>query len=154
MDTKVHITPSSQNKSYIHVIVDALGGFFVTVPITDTLDLLIISTVTVNLTMLKQQLGHFYITGLSNLVHPYALLLIVDQNVLTPIWHTFVPSWVLDTHIEHLTPLGLMDSLIFQTKTLVHIFVCVYKTLPRIGHTKFICTPLHITHNIFQLSMN
>ena len=70
MDTKVPITPSSQNKSYRHVIVDALGGFVVTVPITVTLDLLIISTVTVNLTMLKQQLGHFYITGLSNLVHP------------------------------------------------------------------------------------
>ena len=33
MDTKGPITPSSQNKSYIHVIVDAFSHFVVTVPI-------------------------------------------------------------------------------------------------------------------------
>ena len=33
MDTKGPITPSSQNKSYIHVIIDASGHFVVTVPI-------------------------------------------------------------------------------------------------------------------------
>ena len=34
-----------------------------------------------NLTMLKQQLRHFYITGLSNLVNQFILSLIVDQNI-------------------------------------------------------------------------
>ena len=33
MDTKGPITPPSQNKSYIHVIVDAFSHFVVTVPI-------------------------------------------------------------------------------------------------------------------------
>ena len=33
MDTKSPITPSSQNKSYIHVIVDVFSYFVVTVPI-------------------------------------------------------------------------------------------------------------------------
>ena len=33
MDTKVPITPTSQNKSYLHVIVDAFSHFVVTVPI-------------------------------------------------------------------------------------------------------------------------
>ena len=33
VDTKGPITPSSQNKSYIHVIVDAFSHFVVTVPI-------------------------------------------------------------------------------------------------------------------------
>ena len=47
--------------------------------------------------MLKQQLKHFYITGLSNLVLPYDLSLIVDHNILTLIWHTFVHLWLLDT---------------------------------------------------------
>ena len=33
MDTKGPMTPPSQNKSYIHVIVDAFSHFVVTVPI-------------------------------------------------------------------------------------------------------------------------
>ena len=35
-----------------------------------------------NLTLLKQQLKPFYITGLSNLVHLYTLLPIADHNIL------------------------------------------------------------------------
>ena len=106
-----------------------------------------------NQTMLKRQLKPFYITGLSNLVHLYTLSLIVDQNIFTLIWHIFVHLWVLDTLLEHLIPLGLIDSLKYRTKTLVHIFVCFYKTLPRIGHIKFICTLLHTIHNPLQHSM-
>ena len=68
------------------------------------------------------------------MVHLYTLLLIVNQNILTLICHTIVHLWVLDTLLEHLTPLGLVDSLKYRTKTLVHIFVCFYKTLPKIGH--------------------
>ena len=101
--------------------------------------------------MLKQQLRHFYITGLSNLVHPYFLSLIVDQNILTPIWHTFVLLWVLDTLLEHLTSPGLMDSLKFKAESSVHIFVCFHETLPRIGHTKFKCTLLAFAQNSLPL---
>ena len=35
-----------------------------------------------NLTLLKQQLKPFYITGLSNLVHLYTLLPVADHNIL------------------------------------------------------------------------
>ena len=119
IDTKGSITPSSLNKLYITSLLTLL--------VTLSLQYLL------NLTKLKLQLKHFYITGLSNLAHPYILSMIVDQNILTPIWHTFVHLWVLDTLLEHLTLLGLMDMLKFKTKTSVHIFVCFYKTLPRMG---------------------
>ena len=75
MDTKGPITPSSQNKSYTSLLT-----LLVTLPLQYLL----------NLTMLKLQLKPFYITGLSNMVHPYLLSLIVDQNILIPIWYTFV----------------------------------------------------------------
>ena len=88
----------------------------------------------INQPMLKQQLRHFNNTGVSNMVLPYILSLIVDQKTRTPVWHTFVHFWVLDTILEHLTLLGLMDSLKIKTKTMVHISVCFYKTLPRIEH--------------------
>ena len=40
-----------------------------------------------------------------------------------------------------------MDSLKFKAESSVHIFVCFYGTLPRIGHTKFKCTLLTFAQN-------
>ena len=71
-----------------------------------------------NLTMLKQQLKPFYITGLSSLVHLYTLLLIVDQNIITLIWHIFVQLCVLNTLREHLTPVKLPRLVRIQNKNL------------------------------------
>ena len=114
---------------------------------TSMLTFLVTDVVTVylsNLTMLKLQLKHFSITGLSNLVHQYILSLIVDQNILTPIIrHSPRTPYSLWTngHVE-----GSKQK---PRYTYSYVF---YKTLPRIEHIKFICTLLHTTHNPFQHS--
>ena len=66
MDTKGPINPLSAHKSNIHVIVDALSHFIVTVPIKST--------------TLKLQSKLYYTIGLPNMVHLYTLLQTVDLN--------------------------------------------------------------------------
>ena len=139
MDTKGPITPSSQHKTYIHVIVDAFSHFVVTVPIKSN-----------NAKTAVKTLLHHWIVKFGPPIY-----LVTDRGsecFNTDTAH-FVHLWVLDTLPEDVTPLGLMASLKFRTKTLVRILVCFYRTLPRIGHIKFKCTFLHITHNPFQHPM-
>ena len=69
MDTKGHINPPSQHKSYFHVIVDAFSHFVVTVPIKS------------NNASPKLQLKLYYIIGLRNMAHQFTLSLIVGQNM-------------------------------------------------------------------------
>ena len=113
MDTEGPITTSSQNKSFIDVIVDDFSHFVVTVPIKSN--------------NAKTACKPFYITGLSNLDLLYILSLIVDQKLLTQIWHIFEHSWVFDTLLEHHIPLRPLDSLTFKVKTLVLIFVFFFQ---------------------------
>ena len=54
-----------------------------------------------NLKTLRKRLRHFYITGVSSLDLLCILSLLVDQNILTQIWHIFVHSWVFDPLLEH-----------------------------------------------------
>ena len=140
MDTKSPFTPSSQNKSYIHVIVDTFSHFVVTVPNKSN------NAKTAVKTLLHRWIYKF---------GPPILYLVTDRG-----------SEYINTDMAHLcTLMGIRHSprtpystwtnrlVEVQTKTLVHIFVCFYKSLPRIEHIKFICTLLHTTHNPFQHSM-
>ena len=136
MDTKSPITPSSQNKSYIHVIVDAFSHFVVTGPNKSN------NAKTAVKTLLHHRVVKFG--------PPTYLVTDRGSEYISADMHVFVHLWVLDTLLKHLIPLGLMDSLKYKTKTLVHSFVCFYKTLLRIGHIKFICTLLHTIHNPTQ----
>ena len=116
MDTKGSITPSSQHKSYIHVIVDAFCHFVVVVPIESN----------TAKTAVEILLTHWI-----DMFGP-PVYLVTDRGleyILTPIGNIFVHSWVFDTLLEHRTPLGLNDLLKFKTKILVHIFVCSHKTV-------------------------
>ena len=115
VDIKSPINPSSRNKSYIHVIVDAFSLFVVTVPI--------------NLTMLTLMLNYFFTIGLSILLDLFTFLLIVDQNTPILIWQNYVLLRVFVTLLEFFIPLGQMDSLKFETRT----FVCPFKTLQKIN---------------------
>ena len=96
----------------------------------------------------------FYTIGLLNLDHPYILPLIVDQNMLKKNWHTFVHLWEFATLQEQLTLLGQMASSKYKIETLVHIYECFYMTHLKIGHSKSICTLMHIIHNHFQKSVS
>ena len=91
MDTKGPITHFSQNKSYLHVIVDAFSHFVVTVPIKSN-----------NAKTAVKTYLHHWIVKFGPL---HTSLLIVDPNILTLIWHIFVHLWVLYTPLEPLTPL-------------------------------------------------
>ena len=101
----------------------------------------------------KLQLGLFYITGLLNLDHLYTLSLIVDQNMLTKKWHTFVHLWEFVILLEQLTLLGQMALLKYRTEILVHIYECSYMIHLKIEHSKSIGTHMHIILNHFQNSM-
>ena len=95
MDTKGPINPPSHNKSYIHVIIDALVTLLLQYPSNQTTQRLL------------SELS--YTIGLLNLDHPYTLSLIVDQNMLTKKWHTFVHLWEFVILLEQLILLGQMD---------------------------------------------
>ena len=71
-DTKGHINPPSHNKSYIHVIIDALVTLLLQYPSNQTTQRLL------------SKLS--YTIGLLNLDHPYILSLIVDQYMLIKKW--------------------------------------------------------------------
>ena len=139
MDTKGPINPPSHNKSYIHVIIDAFSHFVVTVPIKSN-----------NAKTAIKTLLHRWIIKLD---HPFILSLIVDQNMLKKKWHTFVHLWEFVILLEQLTLLGQMALLKYKTEILVPIYECSYMTHLKIGHSKSICTLMHIIHNHFQNSI-
>ena len=139
MDTKGPNNPPSHNKSYIHVIIDAFSHFVVTVPSNQTTQRLLSKL--------------FYTIGLLNLDHLYILSLIVDQNMLIKKWHTFVHLWEFVLLQEQLTLRGQMALSKYKTEILVHIYECSYMTHLKIGHSKSICTLMHIIHNHFQNSV-
>ena len=126
MDTKGSITPSSQIKSHIHVIVDAFSHFVVSVPVMPNNAK----------TAVKTLLHHW------NVKFGHPIYLVTDRG-----------SKYINTGMEHLcTLMGIHHSprtpysfwtngptLKLKIKSLVHKVVVSYKTLPRIGHTKFIC---------------
>ena len=93
-----------------------------------------------------------YTIGLLNLDHPYILSPIVDQNMLIKKWHTFVHLWEYVILLEQLTLLGQMALSKSKTEILVPIYECSYMTHLKIGHSKSICTLMHIIHNHFQNS--
>ena len=139
MATKGPITPSSQNKSYIHVIVDAFSHFVVTVPIKSS-----------NAKIAVKTLLHPWIVKFGSLIYH-----VTDRG-----------SEYFNTDMAHLcTLMGVRYSprtpyspwtdgrVEFQNKNLGTHIRMFSQTLPRIGHIKFICTLLHITHNPFQHSM-
>ena len=133
IDTKGPMNPPSHNKSYIHV----------------TLLLQYPSNQTTQRLLSKL----FYTIGILNLNHPYTLSLSVDQNMLIKKWHTFVHLWEFVTLQEQLTLLGQMALSKYKTEILVHIYECSYMTHLKIGHSKSICTLMHIIHNHFQNSV-
>ena len=139
MDTKGPINPPSHNKSNIHVIFALLVTLLLQYPSNQTTQRLLSKL--------------FYTIGFLNLDHPYILSLIVDQNMLIKKWHTFVHLWEFVILLEQLTLLGQMTLSKYKTEILVHIYECSYMTHLKIGHSKSICTLMHIIHNHFQNSV-
>ena len=138
-NTKVPFTPSSQNKSYVHVTVDAFSHFVVTVPIKSN-----------NAKTTDKTLLHHWIVKFGPPIY-----LVTDRGleyINVDMAHLCTLMGIRHSPRTPYSPWtnGLVEV---QTKTLAHIFVCFYKTLPRIGHIKFICTLLHTIHNPSQLSM-
>ena len=96
LDTKGPITPASQNKSYIHVIVDAFSHFVVLVPIKSN-----------NAKTAAKTLLHHWIVKFGPPIH-----LVTDRGpeyINTNMAHLCI-LWVLDTLLEQLTPLGLQNK--------------------------------------------
>ena len=122
MDTKNPINLTPQNRSCIHVIVDAFNLFVVTVPIESN-----------NAKTAVTTLLHHWIAKYGPSVY-----LVTDRGLIM-IWQIYVLSWVVDILLEHLTPLGLKDI----ATTLEH-------TTPTDWHNKFKGTLLYILHNLFQ----
>ena len=88
MDTKNPINLTPQNKSCIHVIVDAFNLFVVTVPIESN-----------NAKTAVTTLLHHWIAKYGPSVY-----LVTDRGFIM-IWQIYVLSWVVDILLEHLTPL-------------------------------------------------
>ena len=92
MDTKGPISPSSQNNSYIFVIIDAFSHFVVTNPAPNITSKYAIQT-----------LLHHWITSFG----PLSTWLQTEVlNVLIKTWHIYVPFFILTTHLELLSPRG------------------------------------------------
>ena len=95
IDTRNLITPTSQNKSYIQVIVDAFSLFVVTVPIKSN-----------NANTAIKTLLHHWIVKCGPPIYR-----VTDRGsvyINTDMAH-FVHLWVLDILLEHLASLGLKD---------------------------------------------
>ena len=125
MDSKGPITPSSQNKSCIHVIVDAFSHFVVTVPIK----------------------SNNAKTAVKTLLHDWIVKFGPPINLVTDRGSEYI-----NTDMAHLCSLlGIRHSprTPYSPKTMVHLFVCFYKTLPRIRHTNSF---VHFAHNSPLLS--
>ena len=138
MDTKGPINPPSHNKSYIHVIIDAFSHFVVTVPIKSN------NAKTAIKTLLHQWIIKF----------GPPIYLVTDRG-----------SEYVNKEMAHLcTLMGIRHSprtayspwtnglLKYKIEILVPIYGCSYMTHLKIGHSKSICTLMHIIHNNFQNS--
>ena len=120
-------------------MIDAFSHFVVTVPIKSN--------------NAKTAIKILYTIGSLNLDHPYTLSLIVDQNMLTKKWHTFVHVWEFVIPLEQRIFLGQMALSKSKIETLVHTCECSFMTPLKIGHSKSIGTLMHIILNHFQNSM-
>ena len=139
MDTKGPINPPSHNESYIHVIIDAFNHFVVTVSIKSN-----------NAeTAIKTLLHHWIIK-----FGPH-LYLVTDRGseyVNKEMAHLCTLMGNLHS-LEQLILLGQMALSKYQVETLVHTYECSFMTPLKIGHSKSICTLMHITLNHFQNSI-
>ena len=132
-----------QSYRNLHLIIIHLQEF------TSHADIRILDTREANLLLQKTDT-----IGLLNLDHPYILSLIVDQNMLIKKWHTFVHLWEFVTLQEQLTLLGQMALSKYKIETFVHIYECFYMIHLKIGHSKSLCSLMHIIHNHFQNSVS
>ena len=137
MDTKGPINPPSQHKSIIHVIVDALSHFVVTVPINSN-----------NAKTAVTTLLHQWITKYGPPIY-----LVTDRG-----------SEYVNKDMAHLCTLmgirhspillGQMALLKSKTKDLAHTSVCFFITTLKIGFFKSTCMLMHTIPNLFQNSMS
>ena len=137
MDTKGPINPPSQHKSYIHVIVDALSHFVVTVPIKSN-----------NAKTAVKTLLHHWITKYGPPIY-----LVTDRGseyVNKDMAHLCTLMGILH---EPLILLGQMAWLKYKTEISAHTFVCFFITPLKIGLFKYICMLTHTIPNQFQNSM-
>ena len=139
MDTKGPINPPSHNKSYIHVIIDTFSHFVVTVPIKSNNAK----------TAIKTLLHHWII----KFGPPIYLVTDRGSEYVKKKWHTFVHLWEFVILLDQLTLLGQMALSKYKTEILVPIHDSSYMTHVKIGHSKSICTLMHIIHNHFQNSI-
>ena len=137
MDTKGPINTPSHNKSYIHVIIDAFSHFVVTVPIKSNNAK----------TAIKTLLHHWIV----NFGPPKYL--VTDRGseyVNKEMAHLCTLMGIRHSPRTAYSPRTNMALLKYQTEILVHIYECAYMTHLKIGHSKSICTLMHIIHNHFQ----
>ena len=145
MDTKGPINPPSHNKSYIHVIIDAFSHFLFTVPIKSN-----------NAKTAIKTLLHHWIIKFGPPIY-----LVTDRGSEYPRSVTRYMAkrngTTLYTHgnssFSQNSLLGQMALSKYKTEILVHIYECSYTIHLKIGHSKSICTLMHITHNHFQNSI-
>ena len=138
MDTKGPINPPSQNKSYIHVIIDVFSHFVVTVPIKSNNAK----------TAIKTLLHHWIIK-----FGPH-IYLVTDRGSEYVYKETAHLCTLMGIRLlEQLTLLGQMALSKYKTEILVPIYECSYMTHLKIGHSKSICTLMHIIQNHFQNSI-
>ena len=123
--------------NHIHVIIDAFSHFVVTKPIKSN-----------NAKTAIKTLLHHWINKFGPPIY-----LVTDRGseyVNKEMTHLCTLMGIL---LEQLTLLGQMALLKYKTEILVHIHECSYMTHLKIGHSKSICTLMHIIHNHFQNSV-
>ena len=136
MDTKGPNNPPSNNKSYIHVIIDAFSHFVVTVPIKSN----------IAKTAIKTLLNHWSIK------FGPPIYLGTDRG-----------SEYVNKEMAHLCTLirhslrtaysPWTNGLVEVQDILVPIYECSYMIQLKIWHSKSICTLMHTILNHFQNSM-
>ena len=138
MDTKGPINPPSHNKSYIHVIIDAFIHFVVTVPIKSN-----------NAKTAIKTLLHHWIIKFGPPI--YLVTDLGSEYVNKEMAHLCTLMGIVIL-LEQLILLGPTALLKYKIEILVPIYECSYMIHLKIGHSKSICTLMHITHNHFQNS--
>ena len=139
MDTKGPINPPSHNKSYIHVIIDAFSHFVVTVPIKSNNAKTAIKTL-LHHWIIKFGPPIYLVTDRGS---EYVNKEVAQLCTLMGIRHSPRTAYSPWTN-------GLVEV---QNRILAHIYECSYMSHLKIGHSKSICTLMHIIHNHFQNSI-
>ena len=140
MDTKGPVNTPSHNKSYLHVIIDAFSHFVVTVPIKSN-----------NAKTAIKTLLHHWIVKVGPPIY-----LVTDRGseyVNQEMAHLCTLMGICHSPRTAYSPWtnGLVE--VYKTEILVHIYECSYMTHLKIGHSKSICTLMHIIHNHSQNSV-